>query len=85
MKNKKLELAVFMFTGKLLMVMGCAGAIVTMVFDKIAGRVGSGVVFGPMQTLGIIVFIAVGLFGAYSDSYLNETIKPLIEDAYGKV
>ena len=85
MKDNRMEAMVCLLTGKIIMLVGCGGATITAVFDKIAGRVGEGATIGFMQTAGIIVFIAIGLFGTYADSYLNETIKPMIEDAYGKL
>ena len=75
---KKWELAVFMLIGKIVAIAGGVGAIITMAFDKIAGRVGMDL--GPMQILGIFGFIALAIFGVYADIFLNDQIKPIIKD-----
>jgi hypothetical protein len=76
---KKTELAVFMLIGKIVMFVGVSGTIVTVLFDRIAGRVGQGAIMGPMQVMGLIAFITLGLFGLYADVFLNDTIKPMIK------
>ena len=76
---KKIELAVFMLIGKFVAVVGFSGGVITILFDRIAGRVGMGALMGPMQMLGLLFFIAFGIFGIHADIFLNDTIKPMVK------
>lgn len=76
---KKYEMLVFMLTGKIVAVVGGVGAVITVLFDRIAGRCGAGIVMGPAQLTGLVAFISLVIFGIYADVFLNDTIKPMIE------
>ena len=75
---KKWELAVFMLTGKIVAIVGGMGAVVTIMFDRIAR--GMPISLGWLQITGIVSFVALAMFGIYADIFLNDTIKPLIHD-----
>jgi hypothetical protein len=68
----KLELFILQYTGYIVTAMGFCGAIVTIMFDEIAGRVGHGADFGPMQIAGVIVFLVTMLFGVIVTKFLSQ-------------
>ena len=73
---KKQEILVFMLIGKIVAVTGFSGAIITVLFDRIAGR--TQMIWGAWQMMGVIAFIALGIFGVWGDIFLNDTIRPMI-------
>ena len=66
------------YTGALIVVMGFCGAVVTILFDDIAGRVGQEARFGPMQIAGIVVFLLTMFAGVFVTKFLGQ-VKELLE------
>ena len=73
---KQEEQFIMDWAGKVLEGVGISGAVFTLFFDQIAR--GAPVQYGWLQILGIIMFIALALFGVMVDSFLR-TVKELLK------
>lgn len=63
------------WAGKIVEALGVGGAIFTLYFDQIAR--GTPFHFGWLQIMGVIGFVALGLFGVALDRFL-QTVKDLL-------
>ena len=67
------------WTGPILIGIGAIGLLFTVIFDRIAGRIGTGATFGWVQILGVFVCLSILIFGIYVDKYHGE-IKQILDD-----
>ncbi len=73
---KREEIFIMNWAGKILEAIGIGGAVFTLFFDNIAR--GKPVQYGWIQVLGIIVFVALALFGVAVDRFL-QTVKEILK------
>ena len=74
--NNKLDNLIMLWGGKVIGALGVGGLLLTVSFDKLAGRVG----FDPgwLQTSGIVVFICLIGFGYLVDQFLA-TVREMLK------
>jgi len=73
---KREEVFIMNFAGRLIEFIGIGGAVFTFFFDQIAR--GKPVHYGWLQVMGVIVFLALALFGVAVDRFLG-TVKELLK------
>ncbi len=66
---KREEVFIMNWAGKILEWVGVGGAMFTLFFDQIAR--GAPVKYGWLQCVGIVCFVALGLFGVAVDRFLQ--------------
>ena len=71
------ERIVLDWTGPLLISMGILGALFTLIFDRVAGRIIF--TFGWVQMLGLVVSLGLTIFGIVCEKFLHE-IKQILDD-----
>jgi len=67
---KSWERPMLVWSGKIIAVLGACGLIFTVIFDQVA-RGESTTTWGWLQIAGIIVFIALTVYGLLIDLFLN--------------
>lgn len=67
---KSWERPMLVWSGKIIAVLGALGLVFTVVFDQVS-RGESVTTWGWLQILGVIVFIALTIYGLLIDLFLN--------------